>query len=596
MTTRKESLTEDTIRDYIGAESFRRGEHYFRDGMIFNARRTDALLKADCHGSGGNIYRVHATVEDGTIVEADCSCPVSAQCKHIAALLLTWLHQPNDFRKTQETNASLEQRSKEELIALIKQMLLRAPDLESLLELPLPTGKKSKQKINSETYRRQVAAAFGGSDFEYGAAPSIAEELSATMEIANGFLAQSEIDNAATVYETIANGVIENYESVDDESGALGGVVQDCVEGLSKCLDDKVERANPKLREKILRALFEVYRFDVDFGGVGLSDGVPDLILKQADDAEKKQIAKWVRTAMSTSRRASNEYSDNWQRQAYGGFLLHLQANSLDDEAYLRLCRETHRLNDLVTRLLKLKRVDEATKETAHASDYELLELADIFAQHKQAEVAERLMTERAKTTKDTRIFEWLKDRSKQRDNYADALLWARRINDDRPSLEQYREIRKLAKRVGRWTDVRAEVLSDYERRKDFDLLTQIHLDEKDIDAALKTVEKTQSGFPYFSPDLRLVVAKAAEETHPRDALRIYLQAAERIISARDRGAYSEASKYLVRVRALYQKLGEDAVWTQYLTKLKEETKAMRAFKEEMAKANLLAVLPSRNG
>jgi uncharacterized Zn finger protein len=192
MTTRKQQFTEDTIRQFIGAESFRRGEHYYRDGMIFNARRAGATLKAECHGSGGNIYRVHATVEQGHITNADCSCPVGGHCKHIAALLLTWLNQPNDFRSIEEANVALERRSKEELIALVKQMLLRAPDLESLLELPLPTDKKSKQKINSETYRRQVSAAFGGADFEYGGAESIADELSATMEIANGFLAQGE--------------------------------------------------------------------------------------------------------------------------------------------------------------------------------------------------------------------------------------------------------------------------------------------------------------------------------------------------------------------------------------------------------------------
>lgn len=196
-------------------------------------------------------------------------------------------------------------------------------------------------------------------------------------------------------------------------------------------------------------------------------------------------------------------------------------------------------------------------------------------------------MTERAQTTKDTRIFEWLKERSKQKDDHADALMWARKINDVRSSLEQYREIRKLATHVGTWSNVRAELLADLEKHKDFGLLTQTHLDEKDIDAALKTVEKTQGGFPYLSPDLRLEVAKAAEETHPRDAQRIYLQATERIIQARNRGAYSDACKYLMRVRALYRKLGEDAAWTQYLQKLQGETKAMRAFKEEMAKAKL---------
>ena len=369
MSTRKQSLTEDTIREYVGTESFRRGERYFHDRMIFNARRAGTMLKADCHGSGGNVYRVRATIEDGTITDASCSCPVGEYCKHIVALLLTWLNQPDAFHAIEETNTALEHRSKEELIALIKQMLLRVPELESLLELPLPTGKKSKQKINPETFRRQVAAAFSGSDFEYGAASGIANELSATIEIANGFLEQGEIENAVTVYEAIIKGVLENFESFNDESGALGGVAQDCIERLGNCLAGEAEHANAKLREKILRTLFAIYQFDIDFGGIGLSDSVPDLILKHTNDAEKSQVAKWAHTAMNLARRTSNEYTDNWHRQAYGGFLLELQANVLDDEAYLRLCYETHRLNDLVTRLLKLKRVDEASQATAQESD-----------------------------------------------------------------------------------------------------------------------------------------------------------------------------------------------------------------------------------
>ena len=196
-------------------------------------------------------------------------------------------------------------------------------------------------------------------------------------------------------------------------------------------------------------------------------------------------------------------------------------------------------------------------------------------------------MTERAKTTQDKRIFDWLKLRHEQQGDFAGALMWAAKNNAVRPSLEQYREIRKLAQAAGTWASVRSELLADLAKRKGFGLLTQIHLDENEIDAAFETIEKSQRAFPYFSSDLRLQVAKAAEETRPRDALRIYLQAAERIVKARNRGAYSEACKYLVRARTLYQKLGEDAAWEQYLRKLKEETKSMRAFKAEMARARL---------
>jgi uncharacterized Zn finger protein len=82
-------------------------------------------------------------------------------------------------------------------------------------------------------------------------------------------------------------------------------------------------------------------------------------------------------------------------------------------------------------------------------------------------------------------------------------------------------------------------------------------------------------------------VAKQAEATHPREALRLYLRAAEQIIKARDRGRYEQAVQYLVRVRKLYERLDDSVTWGNYLQKLKEDTKAMRAFKEELAKAGL---------
>ena len=46
-----------------------------------------------------------------------------------------------------------------------------------------------------------------------------------------------------------------------------------------------------------------------------------------------------------------------------GGLLLDLQADTIDDEAFLLICRQTGRLNDLVDRLLSLNRTDEAVGE-----------------------------------------------------------------------------------------------------------------------------------------------------------------------------------------------------------------------------------------
>lgn len=591
MATRKDGpaqihVSEAVIRQWIGEQSFQRGASYFRDGHIFNARRAANALKAECHGSSGGPYRVRATVDAGKIVDAYCSCPVGdgGHCKHVAALLLTALKRPDEVREVEETNAALERRSKEELIALIQQMLRRVPELESLLQVPLPTGSQSNRPVDPKVYQRQVAAAFRHAAYEWGAEHDSATQLSATVEIGDGFLAQGEVANAAAVYQAVAAGVTAHYAEFSDESGALGEVIQNAVDGLGSCLE-ATDLADADLREQLLNALFEVYHFDVDFGGVGLGDAAPGLILTHASAPEKEQVAQWVRAA--SQRRTGNEWSDNYHRQVYGGFLLDLTADQLDDEAYLQLCRETHRLNDLVERLLELKRVEEAAQEVARASDYELLRLADLFTRHKQDELVERLMRDRARTTKDLRVFEWLMKRGEQQGDAAGALEWARKLFDLQPSLVQYETLKKLALLLGTWQSLYDELLDALRRQKNFALLTQIYLEEKQIGAALASVEQMQASHPYFHSDLRLQVATQAEATHPREALRIYLSAAEQIIKARNRGRYAQAVQYLVHVRNLYQRLDDSVRWGNYLRQLKEDTKALRAFKEELAKAGL---------
>ncbi len=80
----------------------------------------------------------------------------------------------------------------------------------------------------------------------------------------------------------------------------------------------------------------------------------------------------------------------DWGREASGGLLLDLQAEKLDDESFLEICRQSGRLNDLVNRLLQLGRLEEAICETEKADDYNLLTLADIFVERGHGSLAEQ--------------------------------------------------------------------------------------------------------------------------------------------------------------------------------------------------------------
>src|SRR5947199_7717003 len=63
-------------------------------------------------------------------------------------------------------------------------------------------------------------------------------------------------------------------------------------------------------------ALFAVYHFDVDYGGIGLGDGVPDLVLEHATAEERRVVAGWVREALPQG----TDWSATFHRQIYGGF------------------------------------------------------------------------------------------------------------------------------------------------------------------------------------------------------------------------------------------------------------------------------------
>lgn len=572
-------LTVKTIRRRFDERSFRLGESYARDGAIFKARRQGRTLKARCQGSRAEAYQVEATLSDKGIAEAECSCPVGAggRCKHVAALLLTWLKQPGEFTEVQDLDAALEQRSKPELVALIKQMLRREPDLEMLLEAPAG-GRSAAAK--PETYRRQAAAAFRSGGYEWGAAGQIADELDAIRETGDGFLEQEDFAGAAAVYEGICTAVVENYETVQDEEGDLHGVVEDCVQGLAKCLAALKE--DPVRREAILRTLWEISLLDIEQGGIDLGADAPDLLVEQTTPEERRTIAGWVREAMPQGK----DWGDSWRRQSLGSFLLELEAETLDDEAFLRVCRETGRTHDLVDRLLELGRLKEAVAEAERAGDYELIGLADLFVQHGHGDVAERLMQERSHKSTDSRIIEWLKKRAARRGDTATALELSEKLFRQQPSLQGYQEVRTLAKKQRRWQELQPELLAFLRKTPHHQyVLVQVYLNEGDIDRALEAV-KGERNYS-FGYGMKLEVAKAAEKTRPRAALEIYRKEAESLIAQRNRGSYESACKYLKKVRTLYERVNEREAWDAYVTRLRTQHQALRALLDEMRKAKL---------
>jgi tetratricopeptide (TPR) repeat protein len=404
-------------------------------------------------------------------------------CKHAAALLLTWLHEPDLFVEVDDLITGLEQRSKSELVALILKMIRRYPELETLFELPIAGDPDSSNLIDPDLIRRQVNVAFTGAWNDWGAASRTSQELLDILELGDEYAQHKNWRNAATVYEIVARSVLDLYDQVYDGEGQVGNVVYHCTEGLARCLEAVDDSAQ---REALLQALFDIYRWDVDAGGYGIGEDVPDHILAQANAKERRKVSEWVQKALPNG----NSWSDDYHRREYGGLMLELLKTDLDDESFLQICRETGRQHDLVDRLLTLNRVDEAVIETRGAGDYDLLQLVDLYAMHDQADLGEQLIRERVKTSQDSRLVAWLMDTAEERGDLADALSFAEVLFWQRPSPPAYEKMERLARRLGRWDPVREMCINRLRDAGEYAVLTRIFILEDRVDQALITLEQ----------------------------------------------------------------------------------------------------------
>ena len=395
-----------------------------------------------------------------------------------------------------DIQAALEQLSRDDMQALIQRMVQKYPDLAGLIVSKHPTAiKKPCAPFNAEVYRLQVEKIFYTTDRNtWGSEARAAGPLLDIVDISDKYVEQQDFSDAAALYEIIIRGILDNYDSFrwHADEGQLDDVVEDCVEGLSNCLRGMQD--NTAVRRQILQALFDVYDFDTSLENdmLVMGDKVPAILVRYTTPEERHMIAKWVREAFDLDI-DWHTYEVEEFAESFEVLLLGLEADGIDDETFLRLCREMESYDYIVDRQLKRGRLEEALAEAKQVDDFDILEIADILSEHGYEDQAVQLIEERVEQHSHTDLLHWLQERYQSRGNPEGAL-----------------EI-------------------------------EIALDEGHIDLALelleagKQTEDPRSG-PYGSANFNvgIEVAKAAEENYPQQAIEIYQRYVDLRIEWRD--------------------------------------------------------------
>ena len=576
------TISEADIRDISGDKVFERGRSYFRQGAILEPMRQGDQIRAYCEGSDYQPYQVTAEIGPNGLGSIDCTCPYDwgGACKHVVALLLTWLHQPESFQVIAPLDALLAGRSQEELVLLIKEMLKRQPDLARLLELPVQPERQTP--LDLDAFRRQIDYALRVHDRDdYPDARATASELSSLAETADRFLQGGDWANAGALYALILAEIVPKYDELYDENGNVAIVLQQCAEGIAACFEQG--SPDPDTRHHWLEVLLEAELKDVQMGGMDLAYPAAQVVIKQATDEEWAWIEARVEQAIANQ---TGRYSD-WPREALVNFLARrLEASGVETQTDA-LIFEMGSPRQQAFLLVRRGRFAEAVAlARQHFTDLPGLvtDFADALVAAGGGEQAEAYMASQVSTPRGSYYITWLGNYAEQSGQLATALQWWRQSLGQSPSLQTYHTLRGVAERLGQWQQTRLELLAELAEKEVWPVLIDIALEENDAARALELLSKLRG---WFSSDYRLRVARAAETDFPQAALEIYRRRIDQLIGMRGRENYRSAAELLVRVRDIYRDQEAWPTWEKYIAHILKENSRLPALKDELRRVGL---------
>src|SRR5687767_8473009 len=379
-------LSDDIIARQTDTGSFSRGKTYFRGKRIFNAVRRGDLLRARCRGSSGGPYLVEATLapadkpKSRNPVKYLCNCPRGGFCKHVVALLLTWIDNPGSFDVRPPIADLLAGKSREELVSLIEAMLAADPNLEPLLELPPPTAiALDASPVDETAIRRLVGNAFpdseheeygggyggyGNYDYGYDGLSFATHELERVVSYADAYIEGGHWRNAMLVSAVLAEQLPSELDVYQDEEGELSDLLRRTDANLAACLEAQerlpaAERFTDEERARLIDAILAIWEADLDAGGLDYSDGGPEAIGALATPAEQERVRERLREMMLPA--VSDAWNHQWRNRAVIGFLSLLSGEAgLTDDELLAEYRNAELWDDATALLLEMDRVEEA--------------------------------------------------------------------------------------------------------------------------------------------------------------------------------------------------------------------------------------------
>ncbi len=598
-------ITESMIRAGTTPESFQRGKAYFDDGAISNAAIQGNVVSGDCEGTQSPFYHVRVELDDVGIRSTDCTCPYEfgGYCKHIVALLLTYIHKPKEFSARQSPAELLAELSRDDLLVLMTKLLERQPDLYDWVQAALAVpargeSKKPRRKaVDDQVYRRQIRNILHSLDGmraseAYWRVGGLAKELEEVAENAMKFLDHGDAETALAILLALLDEAHDAFDYIDDSDGELSGFLDGLGQPLAEAiLSLEVSQIE---REKLVQTLKNL---DKHLSGYGV-EGAVGIALQAAEYGWGDVPARARSVPMADEdeededdydEEDGDESADGYSRSPSGDRFASLttdlteaKLNVLNRQGktddYLALCQKAGKHLRYALKLCEIGRASEAIQfAPAHlATADEALQLAEKLRDLKRVDdavaIAERGLT---LAPPKGRLGAWLGPIQESRGRTRAAFDAFLASFAEQSSLETYKTLKRLA--VSTWDKTRAQVMDVLEKSHSAQTLAEVYLFEGEWDEAIKIASKRDAWYALVA-----VVADGVIAHRPEWVIQVSVKQAEDLVARTQSKYYRHAAEWLARAKKAYSQLERTSEWRTFLEQYKEKYKRRPALQAEL--------------
>lgn len=564
-------LSEATIRHHTIAQSFERGQAYYRAGSVNSLIQRGDRLLARVEGSEATDYQVDVQFDQGGITSAICTCPYNYEgwCKHIVAALLTCLHQPDRIEQRPELATLLAALNREQLQTIVQNLANEQLEWMDAVEVQIALLTQSKatksQKaarrtsVDPKPLERQVGRIIDRYSEQWNDEPAL-DEIREMMQKADKFLEQGDGNNALIILGAITRAYVQDWMNLDGSSGESGAFFAELDDALTEAIlsAELTTSESQQWQRELTNWQKEVDDYGIDSFEMSLA------ALEQGwDYPPLREVLQGNITELGAWEDEAPVFADDLAQ-----IRLKILERQERYQEYLYLAEAEGQTNYYLHMLTKQGRSQEAVAlaEQEMSTAGEAWTLAQALREQGELEQALKIAMQGLSLGgyDHYRLAVWASELAEGIDQETafQARLKAFQLQ---PSLPDYLKLKELA--GDRWGSLQSELLTRL--RQDSSNLNAkakaaIFLEEGLMDEAIATVDRLSSS----ESDIIHLVMDTAIADRPEWVTENARRRAESIINAAQAQYYHHAINWLRRVRAAYLQLGQKEEWQRYRTAL----------------------------